>query len=159
MTKARALLFSAVLIGLLMSSYAQAAQAQIEIGRGLGGVSLGDSKGKVRAALGKPLRTVGESWFFGKPCLCTASFRKAKVASLDTLSKTERTGEGIGPGSSFAQTTAAYPEVGCYHPKVYGPTSRLCVLKSSFKGREVKTIFAFFEKDLPMRDVEIRWRH
>jgi hypothetical protein len=155
--KARTLLLSAVSIGLLVGSYAQPAQAQIEVGQGMAGVSLGDSKGKVRAALGKPFRAVGETWFFGKPCLCTARFKKAKAASLDTLSKTERTSAGIGPGSSFEETTAAYPEAVCYHPKVYGPTSEYCVLRSTFKSRNVKTVFAFFEKDLGVRDVEIRW--
>lgn len=156
--KARTMLLSAVSIGLLMAFSAQSARAEIQVGQGMAGISLGDSKGKVRAALGKPFRTVGETWFFGKPCLCTARFKKAKAASLDTLAKTERTSAGIGPGSSFEETLAAYPEAACYHPKVYGPTSQLCVLRSAFKGRNVKTVFAFFEKDLGVRDVEIRWR-
>src|SRR6188472_1313049 len=103
-----------------------------------------------------PSRPAGATWFFSKPCLCSTTFRSAKVASIDTFSKSERTSEGVGPGSTFEQTTSAYPEANCYHPKIYGPASQLCIVQSSYKGRAAKTIFAFFEKDLPMRDVEIR---
>lgn len=38
------------------------------------------------------------------------------------------------------------------HPGACGKTSKKCVLRSS---GGVKRVFAFFEEDLPMRDVEL----
>jgi hypothetical protein len=128
------------------------------VGEGVAGVRLGDSKQRVLSTLGKPFRSEPTFLVFPKPCLCTVDFKDHGVTSIDVLSKSQRTDRGVGPGTSYEKTTAAYPEAHCYHPSIYGETSRLCVLRSEYKGRSVKTVFAFFEQDLGVRDVEVRWR-
>jgi hypothetical protein len=137
---------------------AQAAQAQIVVGQGVADIQLGDSQSHVRTELGEPLRSEPTFWTYGKPCLCVVSFKRDVVRAIDVLSKSQRTDKGIGPGVSYEKTIAAYPEANCYHPDVFGETSRYCVVESSYKGRAVKTIFSFFEQDLPMRSIEISWR-
>jgi hypothetical protein len=151
----------AALLGLLVIALVQLpaqAQAKIVVGQGALGIHLGDSEGRVRSTLGQPFRTEPTFWAYTKPCLCTVNFKRGDVTAIDTLSKSQRTSKGIGPGSSYDKTVAAYPEANCYHPDVYGDNSRFCVVPSTYKGRTVETIFAFFEQDLPLRDVEIRWR-
>jgi hypothetical protein len=146
---------AAVLTGLSIGAVASPpAQAKIIVGKGAAGVQLGFTKAQVINVLGKPLRKEPGFWAYAKPCLCTLDWRHQRVRSIDTLSKTQRTNKGIGPGSSLKATTAAYPEAKCFHPEVFGETSRKCVVRSPNGAR---TVFAFFEEDLPMRDVEI-WR-
>lgn len=145
-----------VLVALSLFTFTAKAGAEIVVGQGAAGVNLGDSKQQVLSTLGKPFRSEPTFVIFPKPCLCTVSFKNHKAASIDVLSKSQRTDQGVGPGTSYEKTTAAYPEAHCYHPSIYGETSRLCVLRSEYKGRSVKTVFAFFEQDLGVRDVEIR---
>lgn len=138
----------------LLLAGAQSAQASIVIGKGAAGVQLGDSKAKVKQVLGEPFREEPTFWAFAKPCYCTIDWRGRFVRNIDTASKSQRTDKGIGVGSSLKATVAAYPEARCYHPQVFGATSRKCVITSP---NGAKTAFVFFEEDLPMRDVEI-WR-
>jgi hypothetical protein len=153
---------SAAILGLallVLSLSASAAGATpkpgILVGQGAAGVSLGDSKQKVKQVLGEPFRTSGASSFYAKPCLCTLTFKGGTVQRIDTLSKSQRTDKGVGPGSSYGETLSAYPEAKCSHRDLYGDTSRFCTLLSEAHGQRVKTVFVFFEEDLPMRDVEI----
>lgn len=143
------------LIGLLVLAVgAPAAHASIVLGKGAAGIELGDLKGKVTSILGQPFRKTPGSWVYAKPCLCTIEWQGRLVRSLDTLSKSQHTDKGIGPGSSLEATMTAYPEANCFHPQVFGKTSRKCVVASPDGA---KTAFVFFEEDLPVRDVEI-WR-
>lgn len=158
--RARAVLALGVLAGLvaLMPTAASAqAPAGIVVGQGVAGINLGQSKQEVRQTLGDPFRREPTFWAFDKPCLCTVNFRHNSVSAIDTSSKSLRTDRGIGVGTSFEKTTEAYPEAKCYHPGVYGDTSQFCVVRSTYKGQAVKTTFAFFEKDLGVRDIEIRF--
>lgn len=132
---------------------AQAADASIVIGKSVANVPLGASKGGVTEKLGQPFRKAPGFWVFDKPCLCTIGWKRNHVRSIDTLSKSQRSDKGIGPGASLEATMNAYPEARCFHPAVFGETSKKCVLRSP-NGAE--TAFVFFEEDLPMRDVELR---
>lgn len=134
-----------------------AAAGGIVVGEGAVGVHLGDSKRQVLGLLGKPVRVEPTFLVFPKPCLCLVEFKGNKTTSIDVFSKSQQTDRGVGVGTSYEKTVAAYPEARCYHPAVYGETSRYCVLKSKYKGRSVETVFAFFEQDLGVRDVEIRF--
>jgi hypothetical protein len=131
------------------------ASAEIVVGKGADGIDLGETKSAVISSHGKPFSTRGKSLVFGPPCLCTVTLGGSVVRSIDVLSKTQKTDKGIGAGSTYAATTAAYPEARCFHPNLFGDQSRQCVLRTVDDGRKVKTIFSFFEKTLPLRDVEI----
>jgi hypothetical protein len=144
------------MVALMPTAASAQAPAGIVVGQGAGGVSLGQSKQQVRQALGEPFRQEPTFWAFDKPCLCTVNFRHGSVSAIDTFSKSLHTDRGIAVGASFEKTTEAYPEAKCYHPGVYGDTSQFCVVRSTYKGQAVKTTFAFFEKDLPLRDIEIK---
>ena len=146
-----------VLAVLTLALFTTSAEARIVVGQGAAGVHLGDSKSRVINLLGKPLRSEPTFLVFEKPCLCSVNFKRAQVSAIDVFSKSQRTSKGIGVGTSYEETTAAYPEANCYHPAVYGKTSRYCVIKSQYKGRVVKTVFAFFEQDLGVRDIEVRF--
>jgi hypothetical protein len=141
---------------LMVMAFTATADAAIVVGQGADGIDLGASKTSVLESHGKPFRTQGSTLFYGKPCLCVIVFGNTGARSIDILSKAQHTDKGIGVGSSYEATVAAYPEANCYHPPVYGETSRYCVIKSRFKGRLAKTVFAFFDKDLGVRDVEVR---
>lgn len=159
----RKLLVGLLALGLALTfglaRFCASAEAEIVVGQSIAGVQLGESESQVRATLGKPFRVEPEFSVFPKPCLCTVSFKRHRATAIDAFSKSQRTEKGITVGSSFEETTEAYPEARCHHPKVYGKTSQYCVLLSTdSKGRIVKTTFAFFEKALGVRDIEIRLR-
>lgn len=139
------------------SKRSEKAKAGIIVGQGAVGVSLGNSKQQVLNTLGKPFRTEPTFLAFPKPCLCTVDIKRSRVSAIDVFAKSQQTDRGVSVGTSYEKTTAAYPEAKCYHPAVYGETSRYCVIKSQYKGRSVKTTFAFFEKNLGVRDIEVRF--
>jgi hypothetical protein len=142
---------------MIISAFAASvAQAKIVIGEGADGIALGASKASVLKSHGQPFRVLGRDLVYGHPCLCTVGVGSSGVRSIDVLSKTQRTDKGVGPGSTYEEVVAAYPEARCYHPSVYGPHSRMCSLLTTDSDRKVKTTFAFFEESLPCRDVEIR---
>jgi hypothetical protein len=145
------------LVALMPTVACAQAPAGIVVGQGVAGINLGESKQQVRQALGTPFRQEPTYWVFNKPCLCDVSFRHNSVSAIDIFSKSLHTDRGIAAGTSFEKTTEAYPEAKCYHPGVYGETSQYCVVRSTYKGHAVKTTFAFFDKDLGVRDIEIRF--
>jgi hypothetical protein len=148
------------LIALAASCLPARAGAAIVLGEGAAGIHLGDSESFVLKRFGKPYRSEpGFIVYLKKPCLCSLGLRHNRVDSIDVVGKQSQwTSKGVGVGTSYEKTVAAYPEAKCYHPPVYGETSRYCVLESKYKGRAVKTVFAFFEKDLGVRDIEIRFQ-
>lgn len=154
---ARATAIALALFAVAAFGLTSRAKASIVIGEGAAGVHLGDSKSRVINLLGKPFRSEPTFLVFEKPCLCSVDFKHGQVSAIDVVGKGQRTSKGVGVGSSYEKTVAAYPAAICYHPPVYGETSRYCVLKAKYKGRSVKTVFAFFEKDLGVRDIEVRF--
>lgn len=157
---ASATVIGLVLIALAAFGLAARAQASIVIGQGAAGIRLGDSESFVLEKFGEPNRSEpGFIVYLKKPCLCSLDLGQHQVVGIDIVGKQHQwTSKGVGVGTSYEKTVAAYPEAKCYHPPVYGKTSRYCVLKSEYKGRAVKTIFAFFDKDLGVRDIEIRFQ-
>lgn len=137
------------------------AGAAIVPGQGVAGVKLGDSEGKVRGRLGKPFAVDHYHGVtvlrYGKPFLGTLSLKHHEVDGILTVSKNQKTDKGVGPGSSYAQTTSAYPEASCSEG-TWGPDSSTCVLKSEYKGRAVETDFVFYDVSLPMREVDLAFK-
>lgn len=152
---ASAAVVALVLIAVAAFGLTARAEASIVLGQGAAGIHLGDSKSYVLKTLGEPFRTEPTFLVFEKPCLCSVDLKHGQVSAIDVVGKGQRTSKGVGVGTSYGKTVAAYPEARCYHPPVYGEDSRYCVLKSKYKGRAVKTVFAFFEKDLGVRDIEV----
>ena len=77
------------------------------------------SKAKVRSVLGKPTRsTTGKNEFgpytrYVYPRVTVIFQGNAAVTSVETTSAKERTGSGIGVGSTVAQVKARVPGVKC----------------------------------------------
>ena len=105
--------------GLLNGSVAD---AQVVIGKSIGGIRLGETKAQVRKARGAPTKSRafrgyhgqygrGTDWSY-KRLLVTFS-SKGRVRGIDTTLKTEKTTKGIGVGSTIDEVKAAYPAVRC----------------------------------------------
>jgi len=140
---------------------APAALAKIVIGQGIAGVKLGDSETQVEGVLGSPTLKQPSSyngsveWNYGKPPLLGAmSFVKGDLTGLWTSSKQQKTGKGIGPGSSLSSTERAYPAAKC-STGPFGPKSVICVIKSRPSGRTVETAFLFYTRSMGAREVDI----
>lgn len=156
----RAAIYATVILG-AGAALASAAEAKIVPGRSIDRVALGSTGARVQGVLGKPLvsRRFGKETVlsYGKPFLGSLSLIHHQVQGMTTLSKTQRTNQGIGPGSSFAATTAAYPQATCsVGPS--GPNSASCVLDSEFNGRATVTNFEFFDTALGVRQVDIDFK-
>jgi hypothetical protein len=86
---------------------------------GIAGVKLGMSQGKVRSTLGKPTRVQRGTNEFGAYTELTyaglrVSFQgNSAVTNIRTTRRTERTGSGVGPGSTEAQVRAKVTGVRC----------------------------------------------
>jgi hypothetical protein len=90
-----------------------------------------------------------------QPLLGAVGFDKSgKLAGLWTGSKQRKTNKGIGPGASLAKVRTAYPKAKC-STGPFGPKSEICALKSRYHGRAVETLFTFFMRSMPMREVNI----
>lgn len=138
---------------------ASSSQAAIMVGQSVGKFRLGYSKAKVRRINGKPTTAntypkYGETVWRYNGQLATISFKHGKLNGIVTYSKAQRTSKGIGPGSSYAATTAAYPEAEC-DEGTFGPEARTCTLYTTFQGHKVRTDFVFYKEGLPMREVDI----
>jgi hypothetical protein len=96
-----------------------AAGATIVVQRGMAGVVLGNTQATVRARLGPPPRVRrGQSEFgpyteFVYPRVTVLFHGNARVTGLRTTSRLERTGRGVGVGSTEAQVRARVPGVRC----------------------------------------------
>jgi hypothetical protein len=107
-----------------------AASATIVPQQGIGGVKLNQTKQRVRAVAGKPLRVdtytddFGDYTTFAYPQF-SVSFREGnRVTSVVTFSRRQRTSSDIGIGSTEAEVAAAYPDAEC---RSFGRT-RACLL-------------------------------
>jgi hypothetical protein len=151
-------------LGLLWSAAimaaASTAEATIVVGRGMDGVTLGESEAQVMTTLGVPTyKTPGQagesSWGYPKTLEGRIGFdQQLQVNGMWTISKHQKTSKGVGPGSSLANTRKAYPAAKC-STGPFGPKSLICVMKSHDQGRAVETVFLFFTRGAPMREVDI----
>lgn len=117
-----------------------AAQAMVQLDRGIAGARLGNSQAEVRAALGKPARVIEGSNDFGP----FVSFRyrgglsvnfqgRKRVSSVSTSGRGDRTAAGVGVGSSESAVKAKVKGVKC--ETVAG--SRSCHTHEFTAGRRV----------------------
>lgn len=112
--------FAPVLLTLALLVFAPAAQAMIQVDRGIAGARLGNTRAEVRAALGTPSKTTSGTNDFG-PWIRYAFaggvrvfFQgKTNVTSVDTTGLGDRTSKGVGVGSSEASVKAKVPGVKC----------------------------------------------
>jgi hypothetical protein len=97
-----------------------AAQAMVQIDRGIAGARLGNSQAEVRAALGKPTWVIRGTNDFGP--FVTFRYRgglqvnfqgRRKVSSVSTSGRGDRTAAGVGVGSSEASVKAKVKGVRC----------------------------------------------
>jgi hypothetical protein len=105
---------------LAMLVSAPAAEAVIQVDRGIAGARLGNTRAEVRAALGTPSKTASGTNDFGPWIRYSFSggirvfFQgKSNVTSVDTTGLGDRTAKGVGVGSSEATVKAKVAGVKC----------------------------------------------
>jgi hypothetical protein len=138
------------------------ANAKVILGQSIAGVKLGESQSQVTAQLGTPTlmqppATNGSvEWNYAKaPLFGAVTFAASgELIGLWTISKRQKTAQGVGVGSSLSQVKKAYPKVKCVTGP-FGPKSLICTLKSKLGGRVVETDFPFFTRAMGAREVGI----
>ena len=105
---------------LLALAFAPAAEAAIQLDRGIAGARLGNTRADVRKALGKPLRISSAVNDFGPivtyryPGRITVFFQgRDRVSAVQTEGLGDRTARGIGVGSSEAELMAGVSGLTC----------------------------------------------
>ncbi len=138
----RALLAAAGAVAALLAA-APAAQALIQVDRGIAGARLGNTQAEVRAALGPPARvTRGNNDFgpfvvFRYPAGLRVTFQGAStVTAVSTTGLGDRTAAGVGVGSSEGDVDDRVPGVLC--ESIAG--DRLCHT-GTFAAGERMTVF------------------
>ena len=115
----RRLLLAAVAAGLAALVLAPAAEAVIQVNRGIAGARLGNTRSQVRAALGRPARVQSGTNDFGPFIVfsyrggLTVSFQAGRVSGVRTTGRGDRTIRGVGVGSTQAAVRARVPGVRC----------------------------------------------
>jgi hypothetical protein len=119
---------------------APAAHAKIQLDKGLAGVRIGDTRAKVKATLGKPVKQRSGSNDFGSYVEylyrngITVEFQgEERVSSIVTTGRRERTSNGVGVGSPEAEVKRHIPGVKC---ETIG-TARSCHTGRFVAGRKV----------------------
>jgi hypothetical protein len=162
----RRLLGPVAVIGLLAGIVALApvANAKVVIGQSIAGVRLGESQAQVKAQLGSPTleqppdQQGSIEWNYAKPPLMGAVTFAAngQLSGMWTISRQQKTAQGVGVGSSLAQVRKAYPKAKCVTGP-FGPKSLICAFKSKYNGRTVETAFPFFTRSMGAREVDINY--
>ena len=133
----------AAVVAALVVVPAQASGA-IVVQKGIGGVTLGMSKTKVRNKLGSPTRTrTGKNEFgtytvFVYPRVRVTFQGGAAATAVETTSKQERTRSGVGVGSTTATVKAKIAGIKC---EFGGGGSGHCYLGTFNPGRRVTDFF------------------
>ena len=116
----RRLLLAALAGGLAALVLAPAADALVQVDRGIAGARLGNTRAQVRAALGPPAQVRNGANDFGRftvfryPGAITVSFQgRRRVSTVTTTGPGDRTGRGVGVGSTEAAVRARVPGVRC----------------------------------------------
>jgi hypothetical protein len=140
----RALATASVSAAVLLCASPAAASAKIVLGKGGGGVSLGDSGAHVKSVLGKP-RSIqkyagGQSWFFSNYWVTLSS--GLKVRGVEVKGGSERTDKGIGVGTTYTRFRKAYGKAKC-HADSLDRVYRLC----AFKTKAVNNRFVFSQNE------------
>jgi hypothetical protein len=128
---------------------APAAPAKIVVGKSVAGVKLGMTKKMVRKALGKPdevSKINAGAWNYTKPKL-RVGFRKGRVTVLLTWDRKQKTGKGIGMGSTVEQVQAAYPNADCVLDPNVAPYIPICFMSTRYRGKNSETYFRFDTPD------------
>jgi len=140
---------------------APAAEAKIVVGRGIAGVTIGQTEAQVTSELGapgteQPADSQGiTTWNYSEqPLMGTVSFAGGKVDGIVTYSMHQKTNKGVGVGSSLAKVRKAYPKIKC-STGPFGPESAVCTVKSRVGGKVVETSFPFFSRSAGAREVDV----
>ncbi len=118
------------------------ANAVIVPQHGIAGVKLGQTKVKVRAVAGKPVRVVsgtnelGPFTEFRYRGFTVSFFAGDRVTAVSTRSRAQRTAGGVGVGSTEAALKAAIPTVKCTTSSGF----RSCTL-GAFEAGKIVTDF------------------
>jgi hypothetical protein len=126
---------------LLALAFAPAAEAAIQLDRGIAGARLGNSRADVRKALGTPTKTSQGTNDFGRwvsyryPGKITVFFQgRERVSSVRTAGLGDRTAEGIGVGSTENELTRSVKGLEC---EDVGANLRTCHTGEFLPGRRV----------------------
>ena len=126
---------------LLTLALAPAAEAAIQLDRGIAGARLGNTRADVRKALGKPTKTTQGRNDFGRwvsyrfPGKITVFFQgRELVSSVQTAGLGDRTAAGIGVGSTESELTNTVKGLTC---EDVGANMRTCHTGDFLPGRRV----------------------
>jgi hypothetical protein len=134
-------IFTPVCVALLALALAPAAEAAIQLDRGIAGARLGNTRADVRTALGKPTKVTQGRNDFGRwvsyryPGKLTVFFQgRERVSSVQTAGLGDRTARGIGVGSTEAQLKAGVRGLTC---EAIGAGRKSCHTGDFLPGRRI----------------------
>lgn len=145
--------FAALLVVIPAAQAAAPPKGLIRAGKGMAGVTLGDTQASVKTVLGTPASTKTGTNDFGKytqltfPGKLTAMFQgNTALTSITTTDDGQRTKQGIHVGSSETRLSQKIPAARC----VTESGSRSCSLGEFQAGKHV-TVFFINKKGLVNR--------
>lgn len=119
-----------VLTAIAVLAFPALAGARIVVDQSIAGVSLGESMSQVRTHLGAPSSTPTtsghKSWLYKGRSLLVVFGSKSHVLEVFTANPSQKTGSGVGVGSSEAAVKSHIRGVTCAHVPPY--TGQECVV-------------------------------
>lgn len=128
-----------LLATILAAVCAAAADAAIIVQHGIAGVSIGMSQAKVRSILGTPTKVLHKKNAFGRyveylyPRLVLDFQGPGPLSNVATTRRTERTGKGVGVGSTRLRVKAKVRGARC--------NTAICTVGKLLPGRIVTTFY------------------